>query len=80
MPDNRAAPFRSDYALSAALEADVVHKGDFWSEELRRRGLHAEGVVMHELVSEIMFLRGVCGAQPSLKPARRGPRGDASRG
>lgn len=76
MPDPRQ--LGNERTTNSALEADIVHKLNYWSEDLRSRGLLVEGVVMYEAATEIMMLRAETGGVARGK-ARRGPMGDISR-
>lgn len=75
----RPTQLPTERSLAATTHADIVHKANYWSEDLRRRGLMVEGLVMYDLATEIMTLRAQLGAAVDLRPAHRGLVGDVYR-
>lgn len=76
MPDPTKLP--NDRTWASNVPADIAHKLNYWAENLRGRGLHAEGTLMYEAATEIMALRGELGAAPRTK-ALRSPTGEVCR-
>lgn len=52
-------------ARASASDADIVERLLYWSEDCRRRGLCAEGMVMFDAMTEIELLRGLMAPAPA---------------
>lgn len=75
----RPTKLPTERTYAAEPHHDIVHKLNYWSEDLRRRGLIVEGTVMFEAATEIMAWRAENGGRGRPR-AYRGLVGDVFRG